>query len=148
MWTTWNDLDRVFRASNQMRNRMNRVFAEFEGSCGYAEREGGKNNLPRTNIYDNGGHFEIKAGVPGLSKEEINVKIQGNYLEVSGVRKPDAPEGYSNHRTERGAVSFSRSFTLGADVDAAKVKASLENGILTLILPKSEAAKPKKIEIH
>jgi HSP20 family protein len=83
-----------------------------------------------------------------LSSDDLNVKIQGNYLEISGTRKADTPEGYKAHRIERGTAAFTRSFTLPADVDADKSEASLKNGILTLTLPKAEAAKPKQIEIH
>ncbi len=85
--------------------------------------------------------------VPGVSKDNINVKIQGNYLELSGKRTNEVPEGYTVHRTEREALSFSRSFTLPYEVNADNVKASLNNGILTMTLPKSEAAKPKQIAI-
>ncbi len=102
---------------------------------------------PRTNMYDSGDHFEIRAEVPGLAKDDLGIKIQGNYLEISGTRKSDAPEGYKAHRVERKASTFTRSFTLPADVDVEKVEAGLKNGILTLTLPKAEAAKPKQIEI-
>ena len=82
-----------------------------------------------------------------MTKANLNIKIQGNYLELSGTRESDAPEGYNAHRVERGATSFTRSFTLPADIDSEKVGASLKNGILTLTLPKTEAAKPKQITI-
>lgn len=86
--------------------------------------------------------------VPGIAREDLQLKIQGNYLEISGTRKSDAPEGYSAHRVERGTTSFTRSFTLPSDVDAAKVEAHLKNGLLTLTLPKEEEAKPRKITIN
>lgn len=146
MWTRPSDIDRMFGAMDLLRSRMNRVFPDFnrlyEGSYGMVAR-----NFPPTNLYDIGDHLEIKAEVPGLDKDDLNIKIQGNYLEISGTRKSDAPEGYQAHRVERGTASFSRSFTLPSDIDGEKVEAKLENGILTLVLPKAEAAKPRKITI-
>lgn len=147
MWTRDREIDRMFGAMDLLRSRMNRVFPDFDrwygGDYGWMAKE----SFPATNLYDTGDHLELRAEVPGLEKDDINIKIQGNYLEISGIRKSDAPEGYRSHRIERGTASFSRSFTLPSDVDADKAKASLKNGVLTLILPKAEAAKPKKITI-
>jgi HSP20 family protein len=103
--------------------------------------------MPRTNLYDEGNHFEIIAEVPGFAKEDLNINIQGNYLEVSGSHQVDSPDNYSVHRVERGTSSFSRSFTLPSDVDVEKTEASLKNGLLILNLPKAEAAKPKQITV-
>jgi HSP20 family protein len=83
-------------------------------------------------MYDSGNTFKLLAEVPGIAKEDLNVKSQGNYLELSGTRQPDCPEGYRAHHLERGTESFSRSFTLPFDVDGKKV----------------EAAKPRQIEIR
>ncbi|MBU4261256.1 MAG: Hsp20/alpha crystallin family protein [Proteobacteria bacterium] len=148
MWTRVSDFDRMFGAMDLLRSRMNRVFGDFDRSYGndygWVVTEG----TPRTNLYDAGDHFEIMAEVPGMTKDDLNLRIQGNYLEIRGTRKADAPEGYKVHRVERGAASFTRSFTLPADVDPEKVGASLKDGILTLTLPKAEAAKPKQITIN
>jgi len=146
MWTRISDLDRMFGAMDQMR-RMNRLFPELEASYGGDYGWRGIEGAPSTNLYDAGNQLEMKAEVPGITKENMNIKIQGNYLELSGTRKSDAPEGYKAHRIEREAASFTRSFTLPNDIDSEKVKASLKNGILTLALPKTEAAKPKQVTI-
>lgn len=150
MLTRLYDIDRMFGAMDQLRSRMNRIFWDLDHPFGGAAPGGWHvvENVPRTNLYDTGDYLEIKAEVAGVSKDDLNVKIQGNYLEISGARKSDAPEGYSAHRVERPATSFSRSFTLPSDVEADKVEAHLENGILTLTLPKAEAAKPKQITIN
>ena len=147
MWTRINDFDQMFGAMDLLRSRMNRLFTDFGRSYGegFGLRPG--EGSPRTNLYDNGDNFEIKAEVPGFQKDDLNVKIQGNYLELSGSRNPDAPEGYRAHRVERGAISFTRSLTLPSEVDSEKVDATLKDGILTLSLPKSEAAKPKQIAV-
>lgn len=148
MWTRMSDIDRMFGAMDVLRTRMDRIFSDYD-------RMPGKGNFwrlsetgPRTNFYDNGEAFEMRVEVPGIAKDDINVKIQGNYLELSGSRKADLPEGYTAHRVERGERSFTRSFTLPSEVDSEKVAATLKDGVLTLLLPKAEAAKPKQITIH
>ena len=146
MWTKVSDIDRMFGAMDLLQSRMNRLFTGYDRSYGdYGWRVAEAS--PSTNLYDCRDHFEIRAEVPGLSKEDMNIKIQGNYLELNGTRKSDAPEGYKAHRVERNTASFTRSFTLPADVGVEKVEVSLKNGILTMTLPKSEAAKPKQIDI-
>lgn len=148
MWTRVNDIDRMVGAMDLFRSRMNRLFSNYDrfSDQGYGWHLA--DGTPRTNFYDTGSQFEIRAEVPGLTKDDLNIKIQGNYLEVSGTRKPDAPEGYKAHRVERSAASFTRSFTLPSEVDAEKIEASLNEGILSLTLPKAEAAKPKLVTIH
>ncbi|MFH1152475.1 MAG: Hsp20/alpha crystallin family protein [Pseudomonadota bacterium] len=145
MLTRWNDIDRMFGSMDLLRSRLDRLFSDYNRPVGLDWQT---DTVPRTNLYDNGEGFEIRAEVPGFSKEDLNVKIQGNYLEISGSRKADIPEGYTVHRVERKVASFTRSFTLPADVDSSKVQASLTNGILTLTLHKAEAAKPRQITIN
>lgn len=147
MWARVNEIDRMFTAMDLLRSKMDRMFTDYDGS--YGEGSGWRvvGGFPKTNMYDNGDSFKVVAEVPGVSKEDLNIKIQGNYLELSGIRKSDAPEGYKAHRIERNASSFTRSFTLGADVDAEKTEAVLKDGLLTLVMPKAESAKAKQITI-
>jgi len=145
MFTRISDLDRLFGSMSLLHKRLDNLYSSYGRTPGYTwEVEG---NTPRTNLYENGDNFEIRTEVPGLGKDDLNVKIQGNYLEITGTRNPDVPDGYKTHKIERGTGPFSRSFTLPADVDATKVDATLKDGVLYLTLPKSEAAKPKKIMV-
>lgn len=148
MWTRVNDIDRMFTAMDLLRSRMNRMFSDFDRS--YGENTGWRivGSFPKTNMYDNGDSFQVIAEVPGVAKEDLNIRIQGNYLELSGTRKSEAPEGYTAHRVERDISSFSRSFTLSAEIDADRIEAVLKDGMLTLVLPKAESAKPKQIAIN
>ncbi len=148
MWSRWSDLDRMFSAMDQLHDRMNRMFAEYGRLRALPAAWDIGDAGPGTNLYDAGDHFEMRVEVPGMAKEDLNLKLQGNYLEIRGTRKADTPEGYSAHRVERGAASFTRSFTLPSEVDATKVEASLADGILTIKMPKSEAAKPRQITIN
>lgn len=147
MWTRMSDLDRMFKAMDLFQNRMNRLHPEYtklRAIPAWEIAQGG----PNTNLYDAGNHLEMKVEVPGIAKEDLSIKVQGNYLEISGSRKPDVLESYAAHRVERAAKTFTRSLTLPADVDTAKVEAQMANGLLTLTLPKLEAAKPKQITIN
>lgn len=151
MYGRWNDLNQMFGAMDLLRNRMsrvNRLFSDLDRSWGVSSAWPAANNWPRTNLYDSDNQLQLLAALPGLAKEEINIKIQGNYLEISGTRKAKTPEGYAAHRLERGGETFfSRSYTLPVDIDIDKVDAKLKDGILTLTMPKAESTKAKKITI-
>jgi HSP20 family protein len=142
------DFDRMFDALGLLSGRYGNIFDEFDRSVGSRPGWSGISNHPRTNLYDKGEQFELIAEVPGLTKEDLEVKIQGNYLEISGKREVKVPEGHRVHRSERGSASFTRSLTLPADVDSGKVSAALKDGLLILTLPKSETAKSRKISIN
>lgn len=147
MWTRWSDIDRMFNAMDLLQNRMNRMFPDYGKFKSFPAAWDALQGGPSTNLYDAGDHLEMKIELPSMTKDDLNIKLQGNYLEISGLRKSDSPTGYSAHRVERATSSFTRSFTLPSEVDTNKVEAQLANGLLTLTLPKSEAAKPKQIEI-
>ncbi len=127
------------------RSQLNRLLNEFDDP--YVRFGQNAATTPYTNMYDNGEHFVLQAEVPGMDKDDLQIRIQGNYLELSGSKKVEVPEGYKAHRVERRGATFTRSFTLAADVNVDGVKAELGDGILTLTLPKAEAAKVKQIEI-
>ena len=148
MFARWHDLDDILGAMDLFRSRMNNVFNEFDRSHSVGQGWGRADNFPRTNLCDTGDNLEVVVEVPGIAKENLNIKIQGNYLEISGDRQAEVPEGYKARRMEREQTSFSRSFTLPYDVDANLVQATLKDGILKMVLPKSEAAKPKQITIN
>ncbi len=147
MWTRMRDFERMFQAMDLLNARLSGAFENSDrprsliANWGIAEAE------PRTNLYDVGDRLEIRAEVPGIPRENLNIKLQGNYLEISGRRKVESPEGYSAHRVERGERTFTRSFTLPSEVDASQVVATLKDGILTLTIAKLEPAKPKQIVI-
>jgi HSP20 family protein len=142
------DIDRMFGAMDLLRTSMDSVINDIHRSYRPGPAFALTSNIPRTNLLENGDHYEVRAEVPGISKDDLTIKIQGNYLELSGQRSVDTPEGYRVHRSERKGNAFSRSFTLPNEVVADKVEAVLKDGILYLTLPKSETAKPKQISIN
>jgi HSP20 family protein len=104
---------------------------------------------PACDIYETGKAIFIKAELPGLKKEEVNVSVENNVLTISGERKFVEETGRDNyHRVERAYGEFIRSFTLPQFVDAPRITAEFKEGILVLTLPKREEAKPKQIEVR
>ncbi|GMR22506.1 MAG: hypothetical protein BMS9Abin37_0861 [Acidobacteriota bacterium] len=103
---------------------------------------------PAVDIYDKGAEVVIHAEVPGMKKEDIDVRVENNVLTIRGKkeRKEEVKEdGY--FRTERSYGTFSRSFSLPSTVDVSKIVAEYKDGILTLSLPKEEQAKPRQIAV-
>jgi len=148
MWTRMRDFDRMFQTMDLLQSRLNGIFQPYERPRSTGSIWGMSESGPRANMYDSGDNLEIRLEVPGVQREALSVKLQGNYLEIKGERKAETPAGYTSHRRERGASSFTRSFTLPSEVDTSKVEATLKDGILTLVLAKAEPAKPKQIAIN
>jgi len=102
---------------------------------------------PAVNFWESGDAFLFEMEVPGVNNDQIDVSVVGDELTIK-VERPEAePDGVTCHRRERPVGSLARVIHLPGEVDAGKVEAELRNGVLTLRLPKSEAAKPRKIPV-
>ena len=100
-------------------------------------------NMPSVNISETPDHYEVELSVPGISKEDIRVELNDGSLIITaenGSGKEEGNKRYSRREFTYGA--FKKSFRLSEDVDAGKISASCENGVLKLVLPKREEAKP------
>ncbi len=136
-------LDPVFKEFGTLARRFSNL---FEGE--YPEMDLMTGWHAFVDIYDEGTEIVLKAELPGMKKEDIHIEVQNNVLTLRGEKKREEKvekEGF--FRSERSYGAFSRSFTLPATVDAAKIEANYVNGVLRLKLPKVEAAKPKQIAI-
>lgn len=103
---------------------------------------------PALDVYEDKENFTVKAELPGMKKEEIEVSLHEGMLSISGERKSESKhEEAEVYRTERFFGRFQRTVTLPATVAAEKVKAAYKDGVLTITLPKTEEAKPKHIDI-
>lgn len=103
---------------------------------------------PLVDITEDKNQYLIKAEVPEIKKENIKVSVQDNVLTITGERRYEKEEKDKKyHRMERAYGSFARSFTLPEDSDGEKVVAEFKDGILNIHMPKSQAAKPKSIEV-
>jgi len=102
---------------------------------------------PALDLYDSGDHLVAVVELSGMRKEDIDISLHDGALTVSGERKRESNNGEAAQRTERYVGAFRRSITLPTRVDAGKVNATYENGILKVTLPKAEEAKPKQIQV-
>jgi HSP20 family protein len=124
-------------------DRLNNMFSNFYGE-GFS-----RSWVPAVDIYETAQHeMVIKAELPEMKREDIQVTFENNVLTLSGERKVDEQIARDRfQRMERFYGSFSRSFTLPATVDAAQITASYKDGVLTVRLPQREEAKPKQITV-
>ena len=103
---------------------------------------------PVVDIFENGDDLVIRAEVPGLEKDEIDIHVENNTLILRGERKRESDFNQKDaYRLERSFGVFTRSFTLPKTVDASRIDASYRNGVFDVRLPKAEEAKPRQIEI-
>lgn len=101
---------------------------------------------PRTNIYETKDAYVLEVEMPGVAKGDTDVTVQNHTLIISGTRSPAADEESLLYR-ESLPLNYRRAFELEATIDADKINARLEQGVLTLNLPKAEAVKPRKVQI-
>ena len=103
---------------------------------------------PRTNILESEQDYRILMDLPGIRNEDLEISLEDETLTVKAERNYEVPEGYQSRRRESsGKVTFRRSFDLGTAVDAEKIDAKLDGGILTVTLHKSEKTMPRRIEV-
>lgn len=103
---------------------------------------------PALDVYENKDNFVVKAELPGMKKEEIEVSLHDGCLSLSGERKTESKrEDAEVYRAERFFGRFQRTVTLPSTVAADKVQAAYKDGVLTITLPKTEEAKPKRIDV-
>jgi HSP20 family protein len=104
--------------------------------------------VPPVDIFQNGDHeVVLKAELPDMTREEIDITVENFTLTIKGEKKAPAERNDQFHRIERPYGPFTRSFSLPQTVDAAKVSADYRNGVLTIRLPLREEAKPRQIKI-
>jgi HSP20 family protein len=142
--TRGNPAARSWGEVRRLRDDMNRMFASFN-----QQWPGLSSGYPGLNVWQDADNLYAEAELPGIDLSDLEIFVTGgDQLSIKGARKPvDAKEGVVWLRRERPFGRFARLLTLPVDVDANKVQARLVNGVLTLTLPKSEAAKPKKIAV-
>ena len=102
---------------------------------------------PACDVEETESSYVVSFDLPGIAKDDVKIEIAGNQLMVSGERKSETKEKGSRHIVERLVGSFQRVFTLPASVEAEKIEANYQDGVLKIAIPKAEAAKPHRIEI-
>jgi len=137
-----------FRHLSVLRNEIDRLFDFPLNALTNSSQDFLSGWSPSIDLYDDRDHFVLKAEIPGMKKEDIDISLHGDVLTLSGERKEEKTyDKAETYRSERFLGRFQRMLTLPSTVDANKVQASYKDGILTVTLPKSEEAKPKQIEV-
>ena len=134
----------LFNLHNQMDRVFSDLFASHEGERDMEETSW----MPTVDISETENGFEIRAELPGVAKDDLHVSVKDNLLTLSGEKRQenvDDPQNY--RRVERRYGSFQRRFTLPSEVATDDIKAEYSDGVLTLSIPKPEAAKPTEVPI-
>ena len=138
-----------FREFSVLQDRLNRLFQDSLGT-GHEETLATSGAfVPAVDVYEDEHNVTLKLEVPGIDEKDIDVRLENNTLTVRGERKFEKEEKEENfHRIERSYGSFTRSFTLPSTVDAEKVEADYDKGVLKIRLARKAEAKPKQIKVN
>lgn len=136
-----------FRGLNSLQDQVNRLFDETFSRGRSAESEMGT-WAPAVDIYETEQELVLKADLPEVNQQEIDIRIENNTLTIRGERKFHNEVGQDNYlRVERAYGPFSRSFSLPNTLNAEAIKADYQNGVLSIRMPKREESRPKQIRI-
>ena len=103
---------------------------------------------PAVDIYEREGALLVVADVPGADRQGVDIHVEDGVLTIGARAATERPGGYSLSYSEYEPGHYRREFSLGDAVDVEKIEASMKDGVLRIVLPKSEAARPKKIEVQ
>lgn len=143
----WQSYTPVFNQLQHLSEDMNRLFGRW-GENG-ARLLNSISSFPAVNVWEDADKVYVEAELPGLNLEDLEIYVTGgNQLTLKGDRKQTTAEKGVWHRQERGYGAFTRVLTLPFNVDADKVDARFENGVLLVQLAKHESAKPRKITVR
>jgi HSP20 family protein len=138
----------------EVEREFNKIFSDFDRRFGFSRRRDEENELdeatwaPLTDIYEDNDNFQVKLDLPGVEKEDVKISYSDGQISISGERKQDIEnENYKYHRVERSYGKFYRSFDLPKEISEEKISAEFKNGQLNIIIPKSEKAKPRMIDV-
>jgi HSP20 family protein len=139
------------RELSTLQNEMNRLFStvfDAPASSGGGNGQSMRRWMPAMDLVETNDAFVLRADLPGMTQDDVNIELEDRTLTVSGERKAEhesQQEGY--YRVERAFGSFSRSLTLPEGVDPESVHATFNNGVLEVRIPKPEQRKPRRISI-
>jgi HSP20 family protein len=138
----WNQ----FRES-RFQNQLNRLFEDALHTWP-SDTNGTSAWSPAADIFETDNDLVLQTDLPGVDPKQIDLRVENNVLTIRGERRFEPKVERENfHRVERSYGTFSRSFALATAVESEKVQASYKNGVLSIMLPKTEQAKPKRIQI-
>jgi HSP20 family protein len=137
---------------NTLATRMDRLFDELMGRGVRRSLDEGSSLrgswVPAIDVREKNDAIEIRADLPGLKPEDVEVTVDNGVLSIRGERRlEETQEGESWHRVERAYGVFERTFSLPSSVDATKIEARFKNGEMRLVLPKREESKPRSVKV-
>ena len=138
-----------FRDIHTLQDRLNRVFGDLSHRPGSTD-EGLTAGpwTPQVDVYETNDSIVLKADLPGMNQNDVEISVEGNTLTVKGERKFEKEVNEKDYyRMERSYGTFTRSFTLPPTVDSDKIDAAFAQGVLKITLPKREESKPKQIKV-
>jgi HSP20 family protein len=132
---------------NSPESQLNRFFSDFLGRA--FEEQNLTTWAPAVDIYESEHELVVKADLPDIKPEELDIRVENNILTIRGERKFEKKVDQKSYlRVERAYGSFARSFSLANTVNPEAIKADYKDGVLTLSIPKREEAKPKQIKVN
>lgn len=136
--------------NNEIGNRISRLLNDAFGGLDWQYRDSVSASwVPPVDIFEEKDAIRIVAEVPGVRPQDVKISLEGNVLTVHGQKQQLAEERTERvHRYERTYGEFERTFSLPSSVDANKISASYEHGLLTITLPKAEQARPREIQVE
>jgi len=138
-----------FHHLSTLREEIDRLFESPLADFTRASQQMLSGWMPAVDLYEDKDNLYVKAELPGMKREDIEVSLHDGVLTLSGERKAEERSAKAEvYRAERFVGRFQRTFTLNTPVEEAKVKAAYADGMLTVTLPKAEKAKPKQIEVN
>jgi HSP20 family protein len=147
--TRWDPFREMQPVQSAMRELMDRWMDESIWSAPQLWRQNGENFAPALDVLEDEQGYTVKASLPGVDPNDVEITLTNNVLTIKGQTKQENEQQKQNyHVRERRFGSFMRSVTLPAGVDADKVEATHEHGVLTLTLPKTETVRPKRINVR
>ena len=137
-------------SNNEISNRISRLLNDAFGGLDWQYRDSVSASwVPPVDIFEEKDAIRIVAEVPGVRPQDVKISLEGNVLTVHGLKQQLAEERTERvHRYERTYGEFERTFSLPSSVDANKISASYEHGLLTIMLPKAEQARPREIQVE
>jgi HSP20 family protein len=128
-------------------SQLNRLFTDFFGRA--MQEQNLTTWAPAVDIYEGENELVVKADLPDVKPEDLDIRVENNILTIRGERKFEKKADEKNYlRVERAYGSFARSFSLANSVNTEAIKADYQDGVLTLSIPKREEAKPKQIKVN
>ena len=142
----WNPINHFGNDFINVHREFDRLFDQFRG--GVVDENHSSVFMPAVDIVERKEDYLVKLELPGVNKDDVKITIHNDVLTIQGEKKQEKETKEDNYqRIERAYGSFRRSFTLPSSVKNEKIDATYNDGILTVMLPKAEEAKPKEIEV-